>query len=289
MPLAPPWERPDLSRVVACVTGASYGVGRGVAQVLGECGATVYVTGRSTPQRPTLDPEWTVEGTAALVTEGGGRGVPVVVDHTDVRQVDDLFGRIDADEGRLDLLVSNVWQWGPTDDYEAPVWQQPVERWDAMFGVGVRSHFIVARRAIPLMLKSGRGLIVLTQERPGDDQHFGQNLVVDVAAKAMQRMVEYLAHELGGGVAAALVYLGWVRSVNRGMGFDPSSVGMTQDDFVRLTQSPHLVGRAIATLADDLDAHQRINGRTLYAGDVAAHYGFTDVDGRIPPYDSTTA
>jgi NAD(P)-dependent dehydrogenase (short-subunit alcohol dehydrogenase family) len=107
------WQRPDLSGVVACVTGASYGVGRGIAEVLGQCGATVYVTARSSAGAATRNSEWTVETTAALVADGGGVGVPLAVDHADETQVRELFARIDAEQGRLDVLVSNVWQWGP--------------------------------------------------------------------------------------------------------------------------------------------------------------------------------
>jgi NAD(P)-dependent dehydrogenase (short-subunit alcohol dehydrogenase family) len=267
------------------VTGASYGVGRGIAEVLGECGATVYVTARSSRERPSREEGWSVDETADLVRQRGGIGRPVVVDHTDARQVADLFSQIDREQGRLDLLVNNVWQWGPPESYLAPTWEQPTQRWDAMFGVGVRSHFIATRLALPLMLRRHRGLVVLTQERPGDDRHFGQNLIVDVAAVAMKRMVEFLARELDGtGVAALLVYLGWVRSVNMGMGFDPAQAGMSREQLAAMTQSPYLVGRAVAALTADPAVTAR-SGSTMYAGDVAREYNFTDIDGRIPTYE----
>jgi NAD(P)-dependent dehydrogenase (short-subunit alcohol dehydrogenase family) len=267
------------------VTGASYGVGRGVAEVLGECGATVYVTGRSTRAQRSRTETWSVDGTADIVTAAGGTGIPVAVDHADDEQVHDLFAQIEKERGRLDLLVNNVWQWGPSESYLAPTWEQPSSRWDAMFGVGVRGHFVAIRLALPLMLAQNRGLIVSTQERPGDDHHFGQNMVVDTAAVAMQRMVRYLAHELRDtGLAALLVYLGWVRTVNMGMGFDSAEFGMSQDELVRLTQSPYLIGRAIAMLAADPQVVTK-SGQTLYAGDVAREYGFTDIDGRVPRYE----
>ena len=258
-----------------------------MAEVLGECGATVYVTARSTRQRPSRNPAWTVEDTAELVRQAGGRGVPVAVDHIHGDQVASLFARISDEHGPLGLLVNNVWQWGPPETYLAPTREQPVERWDAMFGVALRSHFLATKHALPVMLAQRRGLIVFTQERPGDHQHFGQNLVVDVAAVATQRMVQYLAAELAeSGVAALLVYLGWVRSVNMGMGFDPAAVGMSQDDVERMTQSPHLAGRAIAALAGDPDV-AFLSGSTLYSGDIARRYGFTDTDGRIPRYEGS--
>jgi NAD(P)-dependent dehydrogenase (short-subunit alcohol dehydrogenase family) len=139
--------------------GSSYGVGRGICEVLGQCGATAYLTGRSTRMRPGQPPRWAVEDSAQLVTAAGGRAVPVVTDHTSDDQVRSLFDRVRADHGSLDLIVS-------------------------------------------------------TQERPGDDEHFGQNIVVDSAAIAMQRMVRYLARELSAKkIAALLVYLGWVNPV----------------------------------------------------------------------------
>ena len=278
------WSPPDLNAAVACVAGASYGVGRGIAEVLGECGATVYVTARSTRERPSRQEGWSVHETAELVRARGGNGIPVAVDHTVEDEVASLFSRIDREQGRLDLLVNSVWQWGPADSYLAPTWEQPVERWDAMFGVGVRSLFVTSKEALPLMVRHRRGLIVATQERPGDEQRFGQNIVVDGAAVAMKRMVEYLAEELDDtGVAALLVYLGWVRSVNMGMGFDPARAGMSHEELAAVTQSPYFVGRAIAVLAADRTVTRR-SGSALYAGDIAREHSFTDIDGRIPAY-----
>jgi NAD(P)-dependent dehydrogenase (short-subunit alcohol dehydrogenase family) len=283
------WSPPDLRETVACVTGASYGVGRGIAEVLGECGATVYVTARSTRAKPSRDHHWSAEETAELVTNNGGTGVPIKVDHSKDAQVQRLFDRIKRDYGRLDLLINNVWQWGPQEAYLAPTWNQPIARWDAMVGVGVRAHFVATRLGLPLMLGAGRGLIVFTQERPGDAKHYCQNAVVDVAAAAQQRLVRYLAHELRAHkIAVALVYLGWVRSVNMGLAFDadldPKILGMSKREFLRRTQSPYLIGRAIAMLAADGQVMGR-SGRTLYAGDLARAYDFTDIDGRVPLYE----
>lgn len=275
------WSPPDLSSLVACVTGASYGAGRGIGEVLGQCGATVYLTGRSTRDSSA---QWTIEDTAALVDEAGGDAVPIAVDHTIEDDVRRLFDRIGRDRGSLGLLVNNVWQWGrPFESYWAPTAEQPIERWDAMFGVGVRGHLLATKYAIPLMVDRG-GLIVSTQERPGDDEHFGDNIMVDSAAVAVQRMVQFLARELDAQrITAMLVYLGWVRSVNMGMGFDREEAGLSEAELISRTQSPHLVGRAIAELAADPDVGQK-SGRTVYCGDLAVEYGFTDVDGRRPAY-----
>ncbi|MPZ99271.1 MAG: SDR family NAD(P)-dependent oxidoreductase [Dehalococcoidia bacterium] len=279
------WAPPGLHEAIACVTGASYGAGRGIAEVLGKCGATVYVTGRSKRRRASGQHSWSVEETAELVTAAGGTGVAVALDHTSEDSVSELFRRIAMEHSRLDLLVNNVWQWGPKQTDLSPTWEQPLARWDAMFGVGVRSHFVTTRHALPPMIEAGRGLIVFTHERPGDAKHFAQNIVVDSAVAATRRMAEYLAHELAPhGIAALLVYLGWIRSVNMGMGFRLDDSGMSQDDFFRLTQSTYFIGRAIASLAADPQVIRHA-GRTLYAGEVAVEYGFTDVDGRRPRYE----
>jgi NAD(P)-dependent dehydrogenase (short-subunit alcohol dehydrogenase family) len=279
------WSPPDLSSAVACVAGGSYGVGRAVAEVLGQCGSTVYVTARSTREEPTQNARWTVEDTAELVDEHGGRGIPVRVDHAAEDEVRSLFEQIRREQGGLDLLVNNVWQWGARDSYMAPTWEQPAARWDSMFAVGVRGHFLSVRYALPLMFERSRGLVVATQERPGDDHNFGQNIIVDAAAAAMQRMIQYLGRELeGSNVTALLVYLGWVRTVNLGMGFSLDEVGMSPTEFHAMTQSPYFVGRAIAELFADEQVHAK-SGRTVYAGDVALEYGFTDIDGRVPGYE----
>jgi NAD(P)-dependent dehydrogenase (short-subunit alcohol dehydrogenase family) len=279
------WTPPDLNGTVACVAGASYGVGRAIAEVLGECRATVYVTGRSTRAYATKGTRWTVEETAELVDMGGGRGIPASADHTSEDDVRSLFQRIDAESRGLDLLVNNVWQWGPPENYTVATWDQPVSRWDAMFGVGVRAHFLTTRYALPLMIAQPHSLVVATRERPGDGEHFGQNIVVDAAAVAMQRMIEYLGRELASTeVATLLVYPGWVRTVNLGMGFDLDAAGLSASDFEQMTQSPYLIGRAIAELFADREVQSK-SGKTLYAGEVALEYGFTDIDGRVPVYE----
>src|SRR4051794_6989655 len=140
------WSAPDLGDMVAVVTGATRGVGKGIALVLGECGATVHVTGRST-----------VEEAAAAVTERGGRGVPARVDHTDDAAVAAFFGGLE----RLDLLVANAW--GGYENYDregftAPFWEQPIERLDVMFRTGPRAQFTAARAAAPL-LRASRGAL----------------------------------------------------------------------------------------------------------------------------------
>lgn len=262
-----PWSAPDLSPVVAVVTGASRGVGRGIAEVLGECKATVYVTGRSVTGATTEEFPGTVDETAAAVDGRGGSGVAVRCDHTDDEQVADLFRRIGSEQSRLDLLVNNVW--GGYEAYDetfgAPFWEQPVARWDRMFVAGVRAHHTASRLAVPLMLGQRRGLIVNTSY--GRVGRRLANLMYDVAKTAIDRMVFYMAEELREhGIAALALYPGFTRTelVLRYYGGDPSG-----------TTSPAYVGRAVAALAGDADVMAR-TGRAVSVDELAREYGFED-------------
>ena len=163
---APSWLPPDLRDRVAVVTGATRGLGKGIAAVLGECGATVYVTGRTTRAAPRSEfPGTSVEQTAELVSSRGGTGVPVPVDHTVDEQVEALFERVRREQGRLDLLVNNVWGGEEIEGRDRPIWEQPISHWRAMMNVGARAHFVATHYAVPLMLPRGErapGLIVNT-------------------------------------------------------------------------------------------------------------------------------
>lgn len=287
------WDPPDLSGRVAVVTGASRGVGRGVAEVLGECGATVYVAARSTREAGGGDPERTIEAVAAAVGRGGGAGVPVRCDFGVDAEVERLFAQVEAEQGRLDLLVNNVIGWGDepaaaavADDLErmvAPMWERPVENWDGNFHVGLRSHFLACRFGIPVMLGAGRGLVVFTGERPNADPN--PDLSIDVRAHATARFAFTLGRQLARyGLAAIAVYPGFprieaiVENWERG---HPYFAGWTHEQFLARTESPHYAGRAIAMLAADADVMRR-SGEVVGAHELARAYDFTDVDGRQP-------
>jgi NAD(P)-dependent dehydrogenase (short-subunit alcohol dehydrogenase family) len=294
------WQRPDLPGCVAVVTGASRGVGRGVALVLGECGATVYVTGRSTradaerrppPERsadanrtraagPTRP--GTVEDTADAVTARGGHGIPAPTDHTDDAQVDALFERVEAEQhGRIDLLVANAWGGyeGLGADFTAPFWEQPIERWDAMFTAGLRAQFTAARRAAPAMIANRRGVIVLTGGTDLADHYLG-NVPYDVVKAASSRLVRALAHELRPhGVAAVGVYPGFTRTEAVVAAFAAQDREPPPE-----THSPEFVGRAVAAVLADPSALD-LTGSGAQAAVHARRYGFADVDGReIAPF-----
>ena len=268
-----------LTGSVAVVTGASRGVGKGIALALGEAGATVYVTGRSDEGARTEGLPGTVRETAEAVTQRGGRGVPVRCDHTTDTEVEALFARVTQEQGRLDLLVNNVW--GGYEHFEwarfaAPFWEQPLRHWSGMFESGVRAHLVATRLAVPLMLSNRRGLIVHTTAWDRD-KYLG-NLFYDVAKAAVNRMAFGMARELQpyhvAVVALAPGFVGTerVRAAFAGAGRVPANL-----------ESPEYIGRAVVALAQDANVMAK-SGRVLTVGQLAPEYGFTDIDGRqLPP------
>jgi NAD(P)-dependent dehydrogenase (short-subunit alcohol dehydrogenase family) len=273
------WAPPDLSGAVALVTGASRGVGRGVAAALGEAGATVWVTGRSGRGGvPTEGMPGTVEDTAEAVTARGGTGHAVRCDHTDDAQVEALFGRIGEVSGRLDLLVNNAWAGYERSHevrFDAPFWQQPRWRWD-LFAGSLRAQFVASQLAVPLMLPAGRGLIVNVSFTDGE-VFLGQT-AYDVSKAASDRMVVGLAYEARKhGIAAVALHPGFVRTERVEAAWEAIGSGPAQ-----VVHSPEYVGRAVACLLADPELAGE-SGRRLAVGELATRYGFTDVDGRQPP------
>ena len=281
------WEPPDLRGRVAVVTGASRGVGRGIALALGDCGATVYVTGRSSraredgPRSALGRAGGTVEDTADAVTARGGRGVPVTADHTDDARTEAVFARVAAEQdGRLDLLVANAWGgYASNAGFTDPFWEQPMARWDAMFTAGLRAQFATARAAAPAKVAHGAGLIVVTGGTDLGDHYLG-NVPYDVVKAASTRLVVALAHELRPyGVAAVGVHPGFTRTEAVVDAFAQQGAEPPPE-----THSPEFVGRAVASVLADPDP-MRLSGTGAQAADIARRYGFADVDGRtIAPF-----
>ena len=259
----------DLSGTVGVVTGASRGAGRGTALVLGEAGATVYVTGRSVRGAPSgPGREGTIDETAEAVEARGGSGIPVRCDHTNDADVRSLFERVRREQGRLDLLVNNAWGGYEQRSGEpelaffgTPFWDQPLWPWDGMFTAGVRAHLLASRHAAPLLIQhrdEHPGLIVSTIAWA-----FGAylgNVLYDTAKAATARMAFGIAEDLRPHNVAAVAVA-------------PGHLGATE--------TPEYLGRAIATLATDPDIMDR-TGTLLTAGQLAREYGFTDVDGTQP-------
>lgn len=265
----------ELQGKIAIVTGASRGAGRGIAQVLGEAGATVYVTGRSTRSK-LVRAQWpeTIEETAEGVTARGGVGIPVRCDHTNDEDVAALFARVEAEQGRLDILVNNAWGGyeNGIEGFTDPFWEQP-DRWESMFTAGVRAHLNASRQAVRLMW--GRpGLIVNTTVY--DRGKFVSNLYYDLAKSTVNRMAYGMALELRPhGITAVAVAPGWMRTER------VLEANLSAEDLLQ-TESPEYIGRAIRALALDPERLQ-LSGQTLNVGDLAQRYGFTDVDGRQVP------
>jgi NAD(P)-dependent dehydrogenase (short-subunit alcohol dehydrogenase family) len=269
-----------LRDTVALVTGASRGVGRGIAIGLGEAGATVYVTGRSAEGAPTLDLGGTVEHTATSVDDAGGHGVPVRCDHRDDAAVAELFARIQQDQGRLDVLVNSVWAGyevlhaGGHAEWVRPFWDQTTALWDPMFLSGVRAHYISAVLAARMMAPRRRGLIVNVSHVTADGLTVGDNVAYSLAKCTDNRMMLDMSKQLRPhGVTAIALYPGLVRT--EGI--------MRWRDYMDLSnsESPVFAGRAVAALAADPDVLAQ-TGRVLRAANLARDYGFTDVDGHIP-------
>jgi dehydrogenase/reductase SDR family member 1 len=270
----------DLSGIVALVTGASRGVGKGVALGLGEVGATVYVTGRTEHEGGAAVPlPGTIHATAAEVTRLGGRGIALRCDHREDAEVRDVFARIGREHGRLDVLVNNVW--GGYEHFndgtefwkESGFWTVPVSRWDAMFQAGVRAHYVASVLAAPLMIERRSGLIVNISFSAASSDEAG--VAYGVAKAASDRMAACMAHELRPhNIAAVALYPGLVRTeavLAAGDHFDLSN-----------SESPQFIGRAVAALASDPEVMRR-TGQVLVAAALAREYGFTDIDGSQPP------
>ena len=248
---------------------------------LGTAGATVYVTGRSLRGQATAENlPGTIEETAELVTARGGTGIPVRCDHTVDSDVREFFGRVQREQGRIDLLVNNVW--GGYEHYDHrtfsdPLHEQPLRHWEGMFNAGVRATLIASQCAIPLMLPQRRGLII--NITAWDRDKFLVNVFYDVAKAAINRMTYGMGRELKPhNVAAIALAPGFMRTERVAAAFEAAG----NKDYFNFTESPEYVGRAVVALAADRNILDK-TGRVLAVGDLADEYGFTDIDGRRIP------
>ena len=274
---------------VAVVAGATRGAGRGIARMLGAAGATVYCTGRSVQGRPATPgrPE-TLEETAELVTAEGGRGIAVRADHTVESEVEQLFARIRAEEGRLDVLVNDIWGGDALTEWGTPFWELSTAKGLELLERAVHTHIITSRHGVPLMVERDAGLIVEVTD--GDTFGYRGNLFYDLAKNAVIRLAYAMAGDLHAhNVTALVVTPGFLRSeaVLDHFGVTESNwrEAIGKDEYFAESETPCFVGRAIAALAADPDVARKSGG--LYSSwELAKEYGFTDVDGRRPDWGS---
>ncbi len=268
-----------LSNKVAVVTGASRGVGKGIAVGLGEAGATVYVTGRTTQEGTDIEKlGGTVFTTAEEVTAAGGKGIAVGCDHRDDAQVEKLFQRVTRESGRLDILVNNAWGGYEQMEHDGeftwlkPFWQQPHWRWDAMFQGGVRAAYVASAFAARMMVEQEGGLIVNISFWAA--QKYMANVAYGAAKAAVDKMTSDMAHEAEKfNIAVVSLYPGLVRTesvLRNAQYFDMSN-----------SESPQFTGRVIAELANDAHIMNK-TGQVWVGAALAEEYGIQDIDGKHP-------
>ncbi|MFJ8739516.1 SDR family oxidoreductase [Embleya sp. NPDC127516] len=274
---------------VALVAGATRGAGRGIAVELGAAGATVYVTGRSTRERRSeYNRAETIEDTADLVTAAGGRGVAVPTDHLDPERVRALIARIEAEQGRLDVLVNDIWGGEKLFAWDTPVWEHDLDDGLRLLRLAVETHVITNHYALPLLLRRPGGLVVEMTDGTNEynRDNYRVSLFYDLAKSSVLRMAFALGHELGSrGATAVALTPGWLRSEmmldNYGVTEANWREGTKIQPHFGISESPAYVGRAVVALAGDPEV-ARWNGQSLSSGQLAGVYGFTDLDGSRP-------
>ena len=268
---------------VALVTGASRGIGKGIAEALGAAGATVYVTGRTMEEGDASVPlPGTLAETAALVTAAGGVGIALRCDHADDAQVAAVFERIAAEQGRLDLLVNNAWggyqakQRSAKSGFNTAFWKLPPAFYDTMTTVGVRSHYVASVHAAAMMVPRGRGLIVHISSLAG--QEYSANVAYGVGKAAVDRMAADMAHELRPHNVAVISLCPDIVATEMIM------ARRKRQQLEKWMETPLFVGRAVVALAAEPEI-MRKSGRVCRTRALAQEYGFSDIDGHQPKWD----
>jgi NAD(P)-dependent dehydrogenase (short-subunit alcohol dehydrogenase family) len=286
---------PDaLRNRVAVVAGATRGAGRGIAAALGEAGATVYCTGRSSRTgalRSDYDRSETIEETADLVTELGGTGIAVAVDHLDPDQVRGLAERIRRAHGHIDVLVNDIWggevlKGGPAD-WDTPIWEHDLEKGLRILRLAIETHLVTSHHLLPLLVDQPGGLVVEVTDGTTDynASHYRISVFYDLAKVAVGRLAYSQGHELEPhGATAVALTPGWMRSEMMLEAFHTTEADWQDAPAppgFAVSESPRYVGRAVAALAADT-GRARWNQQSVTSGQLAAAYGFTDIDGSQP-------
>jgi len=271
--------------MIAVVAGATRGAGRGIACALGEIGATVYCTGRSVRGKPASGnyPE-TIEETAEMVSARGGKGIAVRTDHTVEEQVKCLFERIAAEQGRIDVLVNDIWGGDALTEWGKPFWEVSLDKGRLMLERAVYSHIVTSHFGAPLLMKSERGLIVEITD--GDSYVYRGNIFYDLVKSSVIRLAYAMSRELRRTkVTVVALTPGFLRSERMLEHFGVTEAnwrdGAKQSPEFIESETPFFVGRAVAALAADPEVSKK-SGRVFSSWGLAPEYGFTDVDGRVP-------
>ena len=274
---------------IALVAGGTRGAGRGIAVELGAAGATVYVTGRTTrTQQSEYGRPETIEETAEQVTAAGGRGVAVRVDHLVPAEVSDLVSRIQRDEGRLDILVNDIWGGEHLIEWNKPVWEHDLEKGLRMLRLSLDTHLITAHYALPLLIAQPGGLLVEVTD--GTPEYNAANYRIspfyDLCKTAITRMAWAHSKDLAPhGATSVCMTPGWLRSE-----IMLETFGVTEANWrdaaekvphFIISETPRFIGRAVAALAKDPD-RARWNGTAVSSGELAKLYRFNDLDGSRP-------
>ena len=276
---------------VALVTGASRGIGKGIALELGAAGATVYVTGRTRSDSQDV-PDWasstdqagSIDATAAELTELGGEGIAVGCDHARDDQVQAAFDQVRSEQGRLDILVNNVC-WNHLDSMLGkPFWELPITAWDETTTLGLRSHYVASFFAAPTMVEQGSGLIVNVSSHGSQYGSFIISVPYVAGKAGIDRITDAMHHDLHShGVSVVSIWPGLVateRLLVNGEQTEDGRIHVFGLD-IGAAESPRLSGRSVVQLATDAEVAKR-SGRCFRTTELAHEYGFTDVDGRIP-------
>jgi NAD(P)-dependent dehydrogenase (short-subunit alcohol dehydrogenase family) len=288
--LAHHWENAmSLSGKVALVAGATRGAGRGIAVELGAAGATVYATGRTTRDQPSEygRPE-TIEETAELVTAAGGKGIAVQVDHLVADDVRKLVERIRAEQGRLDVLVNDMWGGEKLMEWNKAVWEHDLQKGLRMLRLGIDTHLITAHHALKLLIERPGGLLVEVTDGTAEynAEHYRLSPFYDLAKVAVTRMAWAHAKDLARhGATSVALTPGWLRSEMMLEAYGVSEANwrdaaLKSPHFI-ISETPRFIGRAVVALAADPE-RARWNGQSLSSGGLAQVYGFTDLDGSRP-------
>lgn len=279
-------EDKTLRGKVVVVAGATRGAGRGIALMLGEAGATIYVTGRSTRGKPATEGRSeTIEETAEMVNARGGVGIAVRVDHTVEDEVKALFERVKREQdGRLDILVNDIWGGDELSEWGKPFWEQSLHKGLLMQERAVRTHIITSYYGVPLMIARGQGLIIEITD--GTDYGYRGNLFYSLVKISTIHLAEAMAADLRPYKITSLALTpGFLRSEamldHFGVTEENWREAVKQDPHFIVSETPFYIGRAVVALGSDPQVAEK-SGKTLATWDLAGEYGFTDADGSQP-------